>query len=766
MRQRNPIDDDRALAAFIHHKAYQAQNDEDGDVSDVRQQMFNYYYGKPYGNEREGYSQFVTREVLEAVEWALPSLAEPLLAGDVIEFTPSNEAAVAMAEQQTAIVRHKLFSSAEGWTAGTLWIKDALMSPTAYARLRMKPEPRRIVSDYTGITREELEAILGEDVGGDVEISLLEVEERVASIPTGGNDPSTTAAGYAPLRVFDARVERIEETRRLVFEILPPEEVLVDRDATSTSLAETMVIYRTRKTYSELRMMGYSEKDLANTAAGMEDHRWNDETVNRRFYEDEDPDQGDEEADPSLKTYTYHEVFMNFDWDDDGIAERRRIVMVGNKIVENEEEELTPILAMSAMQTPHRHQGLSLAETVQDIQLLASTLTRQMLDNIYAHGVNRTWVNKQALAFDGSTMDQMMNRDSEFVEIEGPPSQMVYQEQPAAIVNQLLPVITALNEKKRMRTGVAPEIALDPEVLQKATAGGFDMAMTQSSQRLKMMLRTMAETGFRPLFLLARAYLQRYQDKAEVIRIQGDFVTFNPNEWPNQMDASVNVGLGQNTPGQDVQLMMQLLGVQRESMQAGLAGEAELYNALDRFVKGLNVGPTTKYFKDPKAPGWEPPKPPEDPAMILAQAEQQKATAKAQHDAEKLKMDAQKMQMEAQLTMLRAQLDQAKNDLEMGKAQIQMQQERAKLLIDAGRAEREAQFETSKLAAEVRNKDADTHLKGAQAVKALADAGQSSAAAGKLEIEASDEYRNAQEASEDSARSPTNDQTDSAKPAP
>lgn len=765
-RQRNPIDDDRALAAFIHRKAYQAQNDEDGDVSDVRQQMFNYYYGKPYGNEREGYSQFVTREVLEAIEWALPSIAEPLLAGDVVEFTPFDAKDEPIAEQETAVVRHKLFGSAEGWTAGTLWIKDALMAPTAYARVRMKPVPRRIVSEYTGLTRDEIDSILGEDVGGDVELDVLEMSEpRITSVPLGGDDPATAAAGYAPFPVYDVTIERIEETRKLVFEILPPEEVLVDRDATTTSLDETMVIYRTRKTYSQLRMMGYSESELEDTAAGMEDHRWNDETVNRRFYEDEDPDQEDEEADPSLRTYTFHEIWLNIDWDDDGIAERRRVVMVGNKILENEPEELTEIVAMSTMQTPHRHQGLSLAETVQDIQLLSSTLTRQMLDNIYAVNIARTVVNNQMLAYDGSTMDQLMSRDSEFVKVEGPPGQAIMKEETSPIIDQIRSVLEGVHARKRIRTGVAPETALDPEVLQKSTAQGFDMAMTQSSQRLKLILRTMAETGFRPLFIKARMLLQRYQDKAETIRLRGEYVSINPSRWRDRMDADVNVGLGQNTPSQDVQMIMQLLGIQREAMQAGLAGPREIYNALDKLTKGLNVGPTQKFFMDPNQEGWQPPPQQEDPAMVLAKAEQQKVQVQAVTEAEKLKLEAQVKAKDAELTMARVQLEQMKGEFERQKAEMDQRERGARLLMDASKEDREARLESAKLAAEVRNTDADSVLKEAQTVKALADAGQSSAAAGKLEIEASDEYRDAQEILEDGVETPTNGQAGPAEPA-
>ncbi len=53
---------DRELANYFGRKIRDAINDMDSDLSDLRQENYNYYYGKPYGNERDGYSSIVTRE--------------------------------------------------------------------------------------------------------------------------------------------------------------------------------------------------------------------------------------------------------------------------------------------------------------------------------------------------------------------------------------------------------------------------------------------------------------------------------------------------------------------------------------------------------------------------------------------------------------------------------------------------------------------------------------------------------------------------------
>jgi len=44
------------------------------EISNERAAALDYYLGEQYGDEVEGRSQVITREVMETVEWILPSL--------------------------------------------------------------------------------------------------------------------------------------------------------------------------------------------------------------------------------------------------------------------------------------------------------------------------------------------------------------------------------------------------------------------------------------------------------------------------------------------------------------------------------------------------------------------------------------------------------------------------------------------------------------------------------------------------------------------
>jgi len=44
------------------------------ELAAERAKAMRYYLGEPYGDEKEDRSRIITREVLESVEWILPSL--------------------------------------------------------------------------------------------------------------------------------------------------------------------------------------------------------------------------------------------------------------------------------------------------------------------------------------------------------------------------------------------------------------------------------------------------------------------------------------------------------------------------------------------------------------------------------------------------------------------------------------------------------------------------------------------------------------------
>ena len=84
-----------------------------------------------------------------------------------------------------------------------------------------------------------------------------------------------------------------------------------------------------------------------------------------------------------MQTVEVFECYLKTDFDDDGIAELRRIVYSGSEILYNEPCDYVPFYSICPYPMPHKFFGQSLADRAMDIQLIKSTVTRQMLDNLY-----------------------------------------------------------------------------------------------------------------------------------------------------------------------------------------------------------------------------------------------------------------------------------------------------------------------------------------------------------------------------------------------
>ena len=401
--------DERRLVSLIAKKLDRSLNDQGGEVSDLREDNFDRYYGKPYGNEEEGYSSYVSRECLEVVEWALPSLMKVFLSSDrVVEFDAIGEDDEDQARQETDIINHWLLRKNKGFLMLYELIKDVLMNPVAYAKVWVDEREVTRTESYKGLVQPQLEGL-----EADERNEVTEVTERVISLDELGEQ----------IPVFDVRIERRETLKNIVFSALPPEEVAIDRDLTSLDCDEAdFICHRVQRTFSYLVEQGYDPEDLENVTEES-DKEFNDERVNRLFYEEEHPtgsedDGGDDEP---TKTFWVHEIWGMFDVDEDGVAERRHIVMIGDEIFENEEIDYQPVIACSAIPIPHKHTGMSYIEAVKDLQLISSDLYRQLLNNVYKQNVRKTFMHDNAILDTNETMNQFLDPDSELVLTRTPP---------------------------------------------------------------------------------------------------------------------------------------------------------------------------------------------------------------------------------------------------------------------------------------------------------------------------------------------------------
>ena len=771
-RSRNKPMSDKQLTAFLGRKIYQAMNDEDGDLSDTRQDSFDRYLGDLYGNERDGYSKYTTREALETVEWVLPSILRVFLSGKkIVSFDPVSAEDEAAADQETDIVNHKLMKSngGDGFLALHHFIKDALMFPNAYIKAYVDESEKVTTHHLCGIDALAL-MLVADDENNEIteqksyfvnatnildgmqqsaqqsmlqqneapltpegpEQSGLQQTESLQQPPLQQTEslqqpplqqteslqqPSLQQTESLQIELFDITYRKTVTERKLKIEPIPGEEALVDNDCVSLNIdTADFSCHRVRKSFTELIQMGF-DRDKLESVGSYEDYQWNDERTNRLFYEDEDPDAEDED-DPSMRRFWVHDCYAWVDYNGDGIGEFRHITLIGTTVFVNEETDYQPMVAMSSILIPHKHNGMSLVDIVKDIQELQTTLTRQLLDNIYRINVRRKYISENSLIEDGTTLRSMLNTASEWIPVRGSASDAVMPEQTQSIVSEILPVIQHVNEHKANRTGVNPQVNLDPQVLQQTTEGAFMGALEQASQRVEMLVRIFAETGIKQLMRKVHQLVRTYPDIATAVKLRGEWIDVDPEGWQDRTDMTVNVGLGFNTKAEMGAMLVQLLQIQREAMDSGLVSERELYNTLEKLIESANLGDPQQYFKDPMAPGWQPPQPPPDPQAELASAQSQALLQEQQRKMQEMQIKGQtdqaKMQSDAQTDMQKLQLEQQVKERELALKERELALREQELLFNR-------QLEANKKRAETANIDADTDLKDEQALKTRID---------------------------------------------
>lgn len=736
------------LLNFIANKIETALNDEDGDVSELRSYNFNRYFGKHYGNERDGHSKFTTREVFEAVEWAMPSVLRVFTSNtNAVEFLARNEADEEQAQQETDVANYYIHTENNGFLLLHNWTKDILMFPNGYVKAYVEEKDVVTHDQFSGLTLLDLNLI-----NQNPYTEIVEYESYVQFVE-----------GYGMQELHKVRVKCQKKKRELRIENMPPDEVLIDDSWTKVDLEGCpFVCHRVRKSISDLIKQGYDRGELE-ALGDSDDNNWNDERVNRLFYEEESPDADDEAGEEGASRMLWvHDISIEADYDDDGIAERRHVVMIGDKIFENEEDDYQPIVSCASIIIPHKHIAMSYIEAVQDLQLIATTVTRQMLDNIYAQTNKRHFFNEDWLLEDNSTMDDYLDARSDAIIGRGQIPGNVEPEITQPITQELLAVIEHVKGQPKLRTGVAPELSLDPSTLQQSTMGAFMGALDQASQRLDMLVRVIAEVGYKGLVGKVHTLLRRFINEPSEVKLRGNWVKFDPSTWQERTKMTVNVGLGFNSSQQKVQLLMGVLGLQKEAMQQNLSSPDKIYNTLERLVEAASIGAASSYFTDPSKPvrdpqtgqmtPWQPPQPQPDAQMILAQAQ---ARALSQEQQRK----GQELQFKAQHDMQKLQSD-------MQKLQTQMQMERDKLQLSREEFEAKYEIDSATGMAKIRETYANIDLKQAQETKTYADAGVSQANARKTDVESSEEVREAQDIIANGIHGAEDEESDDMNPPP
>ena len=622
-----------------------------GNLSAQRKKSLEYYMGEPLGTEIDGRSQVVSTDVADTIETILPNLLKIFTASDqTVKCEPVKSEDVALAEQATNYINYIFNKDNDGFSILYTWFKDALIEKNGIVKVYWDESEKVEQETYENLNEQEYQILVDND---DVEVVEEEsfvdekAKEQLEQIKALAEAQGQVMEDIPTPKLYNCIIKRTTSSGKVKIENIPPEEFLIQKSAKSIEDAD-FVAHRVLKTRSDLIQMGF-DRDIVDDLPTQNTVTMNDERLARFADIDESPLH--DAPDESTQDIEIYECYVKIDMDGDGIAELRKVIVAGgnaNTILENMPCDFIPFCSLTPVPMPHRFYGRSVSELVEDVQLVKSTVMRQLLDNMYLTNNNRVAIMDGMVNLD----DLLTSRPGGVVRTKQPPSQVMLPMQNQTISQQAFPLLEYLDTVRETRTGVTRySQGLDADSLNK-TATGVNTIMSQSQMRMELIARVFAETGVKDLFRRIFELTVKYQNKERIVELNNKFVPVSPTEWKNRYNISINVGLGAGSKDQQIVMLNNILQKQLQAFQ--LQGNKEypmvtlknIYNSLAKIIEEAGLKNVENYFVNPDE-GKElvQPSPPPPPTPIekieftRIASEEKRKVAELELEARKLKAE-------------------------------------------------------------------------------------------------------------------------------
>lgn len=596
----------------------------------------NSYNGALYGDEEDGRSQVVTRDVAETTDYMLTSLLDAFVAsGRVVEFEPTDDSEEDQADDATEAM-HYIYRRKSGYRTIHDWAKAGLLEKIGVVKSCVERKRKRVERTIPamllpGETEEELRQsgiIAAEEAGEHPEmgpmVKIVSLEETAAEFTDY----------FVPLEEFGFSPEA--------------------RDLDSA----VYLRHKTRKTISELVEMGF-DLDTLLTAQGESDPLFSSLPLAR--------DDGRTVLENAHRVGVLRQVWLNeeyvlYDLNDDGIAERLCVHRIGNTVLVRdgelaiEEVDYQPFEFWCPFPMQGRIIGQSLADKVEDIQRVTTVLERNLLDSAYSQQAPGTFIHEDSIG--AHTIDDLLTvRPNRIVRFRGqmPP----IPEKKADTSAIALQAIEFKIKQRESRTGITRlNKGVDEDTLND-TASGQKMLMSRGQQMERYIIRNFAE-GVARLFMKKIGLMRRYAQPFQ-IRVDGEFRRVDPSQWPESMEVEVKVGLGSGSKDERIQYRQMLGQVQSMLKMANsqIVTDDNIYNLAVGLTRDCGLQPNDYFTEPPKdeqgnpIPQQQPPDPKVQALMAQVQVKQQAIEAQKEADAAKLQQMMAQHANETQLEVMR-----------------------------------------------------------------------------------------------------------------
>jgi len=629
---------DDELVSIIEAHRRQSLGDEGSSLASERAEAMDRYHGRPYGDEQEGRSQIVSKDVADTVGWLMPAIMKVFVSsGNIAEFSPSNEEDENTAQQESDYVNHVIMKDNPGFIVVHDWVKDTLLLKNGYVKHWWDESEKITEREYDGLNELELVKLFGELEREGSEIEVLEQDSIMDSISIDDQP--------VEIELFTVKLRITTKKGRVRIEAVPTEEIRISKRARNGTQDSQFIEHFTTKTRTDLIEMGM-DADWVNDLPAKNDDLRSDQERRARSSSTDENDEITSTSDRSMDDIDYSESYLLVDYDKDGKAELRKVITVAETMIPdgkewNEVIDSIPLTSMVSKRVPHRHVGESIDDDLSDLQRIKTVLMRGMLDNTYFLNNSEIIVNELAHLPD---FVQSLPGGVKRIKTDQPVVGMTQPLTKQPILAEVLPAIDYIDRVKDDRSGINELTTnVDADVLKNANNAVFAEGVDRASQKVEMIIRMLAETGIKELSLRVHEIILKHQDKARMVKLRGEYSSVNPTEWRERTDLDISVGLGNGSEEQK-RIKFGIASTLLESLRAmGLVTPNKAFNLYSDALETLGMERAGRYAVDPESEEYQqmvqqqqnqqpPPNPLAEAEAVKGQFTERQAELKAEVD--------------------------------------------------------------------------------------------------------------------------------------
>jgi len=481
------------------------------------------YNGEPYGNEEDGKSKLVSRDIKKQGEWQHASIIAPFVSTpNIITATPVTYEDVNAAEKNNILLNSQFCRQFDRYNFMSKSIKLLDQDGTAIIQTGWKYKDEEIQTQVEEIGYDEYGMEVVELVEG-TDIKVLE------------NEPTAVVCRY--------------------------EDVFIDPTCQGDMEKCQFVVYRYETDLSALK--GDSKYKNLDKIEAVGDGIQSDAD-----YEPEDETAFHFEDDPRKKLVVY-EYWGNYDVDGDGTAEPIVCSWVNSTVIRLQgnpyPDKKPPFLVVPFNSVPFQMYGEANAELISDNQKVKTAITRGIINNMAQSNNGQKGVRKGALdannrikfyagknfEFNNSTNDFW---DGSYNQIPGSAFDML-----SRMDNE----IESITGVKGFNGGITGSALGN-------TATSARGAMDAISVRRMNIVRNIAENLVKPLIRKWMSYNAEFLSDEEVVRVTNtEFEPVKRDDLSGRIDIDIQVSTAEDNAAkvQELSFMMQTLG---QSMEPGM----------------------------------------------------------------------------------------------------------------------------------------------------------------------------------------------------